>query len=667
MSILVKPYSGFTGVYHYTKHETEHVKWFEKFKEYSRPLKNVNLVDIESRSNKQTDVFELPIQDITEKHIRNFRYVQRRVDYAEQELHIEPYNFGLWLGDGHANACALTTIDLPVANIWCDYLKRIGLNIHASMKKDRITECKMDESDQVITYYGTTAFRSGSGNAIPNTNPFKNGLRRLKVFNAKHIPDVYLKNSKENRLKLLAGLIDTDGTLASRTSYSITQKRETLSNNIVELCESLGFFATITPQTKRCTNSKNPNHEDTYYRVDISITFHTPTIPLQIERKRNVKPEPGQVSNFQSFDINGNPLKKIKQNVWTDEKKQKLYNVVEIFKQYEPGQIIPWTHIQTMDTEFNVFTSDALRKQYTTIIKENEHANYSKNTLVLKHEDFIDNEWFEKYKKALKLLEEQSNLSIYTDEGTWYYRQRVFFDTMYIIKKQLLDNIQENLPKSNRTLLVDHLKIIKKRYHDGERIENISLINDRLYVPSGTKYNDIGTTIQSLQSAIKRGELWNGYEPTENIEMYKPLLHEVHLDPNKDYSGSLIYKLLKENNEMVEFYTSASDAAKSMIKDGQISSYKNGKRKISKASNIQGVEYGYKWVNCSIPGVYKFETASNHTPDPIKYPKKKRPLKGGVRQRGNKWVARVRGKQIEKFDTEEEACKYLREYIRALP
>ncbi|UWF82784.1 MAG: Homing endonuclease [Bacteriophage sp.] len=38
-----------------------------------------------------------------------------------------------------------------------------------------------------------------------------NELRNLKVLNNKHIPDDYIFDSRENRLKLLAGLIDTDG------------------------------------------------------------------------------------------------------------------------------------------------------------------------------------------------------------------------------------------------------------------------------------------------------------------------------------------------------------------------------------------------------------------------------------------------------------------------
>ncbi len=49
-------------------------------------------------------------------------------------------------------------------------------------------------------------------------------------------------------------------------------------------------------------------------------------------------------------------------------------------------------------------------------------------------------------------------------------------------------------------------------------------------------------------------------------------------------------------------------------------------------------------MNCSRPGDYKFETTSNHTPDPIKYPKKKKPLKGGDTQQGKKWEHKDRMK-----------------------
>src|SRR6056300_437275 len=460
MSILVKPYSRFVGVHHYTKRETEHIRWYEGFKMFCRPLRNVDLEDIESKTNKHTDIFELPIKDITEHHIRNFRYIQRWTYYDEQEVIIDPYIFGLWLGDGHAKLCALTTVDLPVASIWCEYLKNMGLEVEGVNKKRRKTKVIKDESDQTITYIGKSSVKTAGGWGKQHTNKFLNELRRLNVFNAKHIPDVYLKNSKENRLKLLAGLIDTDGCLHGNTSYEIVQKSETLANNIVELCQSLGFFTTIKSTTKRCTNSKNPEHMGIYYRIFISVTFHTPTIPLQIERKINVKPQPGnenQNSNFPKFDNNGNPIsdRDKKKNTWTLDITQKLYNIVETFKQLEPEQNVPWKQIKLLDPEFQPFAPTALKTQYDSITGKHKQTDWLKKHIEeiqenfifqnIDPKNFIEMEWMNKYDEVLKYLIIHSDLPSQTSEYVWYKGQCKYLKSMYKIKRVLLDEIKEAL------------------------------------------------------------------------------------------------------------------------------------------------------------------------------------------------------------------------------
>ena len=55
-------------------------------------------------------------------------------------------------------------------------------------------------------------------------NVFLNTLKELNMINNKHIPYVYKCNSRENRLKLLAGLLDSDGNL-SNGSFEFTQKK----------------------------------------------------------------------------------------------------------------------------------------------------------------------------------------------------------------------------------------------------------------------------------------------------------------------------------------------------------------------------------------------------------------------------------------------------------
>lgn len=75
-------------------------------------------------------------------------------------------------------------------------------------------------------------------------------LRTLGVLGDKHIPAGYLRASEQQRRDLLAGLLDTDGTVASNGStvqFASTNPR--LAREVRELVLSLGYRATVT--TKR--------------------------------------------------------------------------------------------------------------------------------------------------------------------------------------------------------------------------------------------------------------------------------------------------------------------------------------------------------------------------------------------------------------------------------
>ena len=51
------------------------------------------------------------------------------------------------------------------------------------------------------------------GNKAVNLNPFKELFKKNNLFKNKHVPHKYIINSENNRLKILAGMIDSDGTL----------------------------------------------------------------------------------------------------------------------------------------------------------------------------------------------------------------------------------------------------------------------------------------------------------------------------------------------------------------------------------------------------------------------------------------------------------------------
>ena len=455
-TILVAPHSAFTGVVARKRPncKTTQYVWFDKFQTRHITPKDGDEVDIkelERKTNKLDDVFELRVSDITPHIMKYFRYVQRPIDYDEHALPIDPYIFGLWLGDGHSRTPSLTTIDIPVGEAWDRYVTDV-LDLRVRWRsKPRVTEVQDGEYDAVWTIHV-------AGKEY-HKNTFLDTLRTLGVYKNKHIPDIYLHNSKENRLKLLAGLIDTDGGLEG-ACYNISQENTALAEGIVELAQGLGFYTTIRKTMKKCTNSaSNPDHVGEYNKVSIFNTRHAPRVPLLLERKQNPK-----TANFPKFDTNGDPIMRMAGQKWTHEDLQTLYNAVETFKVLEPGQTIPWTMLHKIAPTLERFPHSSLQTRYKELTDVSQQPESSvllnpKNALKIKRnlelihvEDrtcLVDDEWMGKYKHALETYEKAyqgdrtgkvgDKVSLWMSNQTQLQKYHKF----YKIKTELLAVIQE--------------------------------------------------------------------------------------------------------------------------------------------------------------------------------------------------------------------------------
>ena len=105
------------------------------------------------------------------------------------------------------------------------------------------------------------------------------------------IPKPYLISTVEERLELLAGLIDTDGRL-DQTSYIYTTKSRQLAQNTAYLARSLGMAAIL-----------NPELVDEAECWNISITGPIDTIPCRLHHQQTQYRQQGQSHLHTGFSI----------------------------------------------------------------------------------------------------------------------------------------------------------------------------------------------------------------------------------------------------------------------------------------------------------------------------------------------------------------------------
>jgi replicative DNA helicase len=194
----------------------------------------------------------------------------------DAELLVAPYTLGVWLGDGTTAAAHFTSADPEIAgHVEADGYTveaRGRLRYHVGMPVAAKVEraCEVCGTTFVpMTSQVRTCGRvcGGKVKAIsapvppptcPDCGRLSAGLRRcaecharhgtvqarlrtIGVLGAKHIPGAYLRASEQQRRDLLAGLLDTDGTITRDGSvqFAVTDRR--LADDVHELIVSLGY------------------------------------------------------------------------------------------------------------------------------------------------------------------------------------------------------------------------------------------------------------------------------------------------------------------------------------------------------------------------------------------------------------------------------------------
>lgn len=229
------------------------------------------------------------------KNLNKGYYIPKAIiNFPSRSILIDPYFLGLWLGDGDSTRLDIANEDSEVL----DWLKDTYPGYVRNLKQSET--CKVFH--------------------ISKSHIYDYCFREYNLYNNKHIPKDFKLNTPDIQLKVVAGLIDTDGTYNSRKNFfEVTQRydRKHILDDVKFMCEANGLKCSL---TSRIGTGKKKGV--LHYRLRISGNLSI--IPTKISRKKGInsityksrncwsnytfKVEPYEVGEYYGFTVDKNHL-----------------------------------------------------------------------------------------------------------------------------------------------------------------------------------------------------------------------------------------------------------------------------------------------------------------------------------------------------------------------
>lgn len=204
-----------------------------------------------SKSGKISKVFRIPNNE--------------KVEFIRQEVIINPYLLGYYIGDGCYSRSSITIGNNDYEEVYEILSNMICDKSHFTYNKKRnIWELSLNGED-------------------------RQNLKELVgccKSEDKKIPETYLHNSIEVRMSLLQGLMDSDGCVSKSGLSSFSTKSKILAENVMFLVRSLGGNAYLSEKNTFYKDKMTNKKIDCGVSYRISISFHDETVkPFRLERK----------------------------------------------------------------------------------------------------------------------------------------------------------------------------------------------------------------------------------------------------------------------------------------------------------------------------------------------------------------------------------------------
>lgn len=221
---------------------------------------------VEERGKRRAATWEWKKKVVTTAELeakKHFIWATKPLELPRVDLPLDPYVLGAWLGDGFTSR--------PAISSGFDDMDEMQKNLAACGHNVGLPILHKDAA--VIPIYN-------------EVETFKN----IGLIGNKHIPAIYLRASREQRLALLQGLMDTDGSISKKLNQcNFVNTNPRIIEGFAELLRSLGIKAV------RCEKQAHmkmfPNGE-TYTSTNATQFSFTADIDVPIfrlERKRKLQ------------------------------------------------------------------------------------------------------------------------------------------------------------------------------------------------------------------------------------------------------------------------------------------------------------------------------------------------------------------------------------------
>lgn len=188
------------------------------------------------------------------------------LEFPERDLPVDPWVLGYWLGNGHTGNGVITCRADDVSHI-TGRMRAAGYEI------------------------GTIAAKKTGGRARRvGIRGLRADLRAIGVLVNKHIPEVYLYASAEQRRALIQGLMDSDGGVDKRGSATFCQVRKSIADGMAFLLRSMGVKVNVREtEAKFYGRTTGPLYSLTFkpYKHQNLVT-----LPRRAERVREMRRKP---------------------------------------------------------------------------------------------------------------------------------------------------------------------------------------------------------------------------------------------------------------------------------------------------------------------------------------------------------------------------------------